>query len=56
MFYKGHFIRDTSSNSGKNKGQGLVSSEKIRDKNCTNFLDFGVNFVNFGQKLQEIPD
>ena len=28
MFYKGHVIRDTSQNSGKIKGQGLVCSGK----------------------------
>ena len=32
MFYKGHFIRDTSLISRKIKGQGLVSAEKLRDK------------------------
>ena len=44
MFYKGHLIRATSLNFEKNKGQGLVHPEKIRDS----VLPFLQDLIFFG--------
>jgi len=42
MFYKGHSIRDTSLIYEKIKGQGLVSSKKLRDKKMAPLSEFFV--------------